>query len=319
MPGTEQDAMALDDTGPVGDPIEIPLARSEPAAAAPLPGTDEASAPPAPRGAGRRVELATVLAAAGLSAVLASGATYLLLSATLPPATPSADVAAAASGTPASAQTISATPARGGIVAIAARARDWVVTITTEGAQGFSPFSLPSSGVGSGLIVASDGLILTNDHVVDGAGSLTVELPDGRHVSGSVVATDASHDLALVHADATGLSAAALGDSSTIQVGELAIAIGSPLGTFTDTVTEGIISGLDRTIEVTNESSRTRTQLEGLIQTDAAINPGNSGGPLLDATGSVVAIITAQAGNAQGVGFAVPINEAKALIRSAGA
>jgi len=192
------------------------------------------------------------------------------------------------------------------------------VTITTEGVAGFSPFSVPSSGVVSGIIVSADGLILTNAHVVEGDGTLTVEFADGRTVPARVVSTDPTHDLAIVRADATGLPAATLGESSAIQVGQVAIAIGSPLGTFTDTVTQGIISGLDRTIDVSGATTRTRTKLTGLIQTDAAINPGNSGGPLLDASGAVIGVITAQAGNAQGVGFAIPIDAARALIAAAG-
>jgi S1-C subfamily serine protease len=108
--------------------------------------------------------------------------------------------------------------------------------------------------------------------------------------------------------------AATIGDSSKIQVGQTAIAIGSPLGTFTETVTQGIISGLGRTITVRDEQTGRPTRLDNLIQTDAAINPGNSGGPLLDATGAVVGVDTAVAGNAEGLGFAIPINAASDLI-----
>ncbi len=130
----------------------------------------------------------------------------------------------------------------------------------------------------------------------------------------TVVATDAAHDLALVKVNATGLTPVTLGDSSSVQVGQLAIAIGSPLGTFTDSVTQGIVSGTDRTITVGDRTTRNTENLTGLIQTDAAINPGNSGGPLLDVSGSVIGIITASASNSQGVGFAIPINQAKQLI-----
>ena len=132
-----------------------------------------------------------------------------------------------------------------------------------------------------------------------------------------VVVTDVAHDLAVIKVSATGLKAATLGDSGSVQVGQLAIAIGSPLGTFTDSVTQGIVSGLDRSITAGNQGSRTSEDLTGLIQTDAAINPGNSGGPLLDASGSVIGIITASASNAQDMGFAIPINQAKTLIASA--
>ena len=106
-----------------------------------------------------------------------------------------------------------------------------------------------------------------------------------------------------------------LGDSSALQVGQLAIAIGSPLGTFTDSVTQGIVSGLDRSITVGDSTAPTFTEnLTGLIQTDAAINPGNSGGPLLDASGSVIGIVTASLSSAQDIGFAIPINQAKQMI-----
>jgi S1-C subfamily serine protease len=116
---------------------------------------------------------------------------------------------------------------------------------------------------------------------------------------------------------ATGLKAAKLGDSSALQVGELAIAIGSPLGTFTDTVTSGIVSGLNRSVTVGEAGSQVTQDLTGLIQTDAAINPGNSGGPLLDASGAVIGLVTASSSSAQGIGFAIPINQAKQMIATA--
>ncbi len=265
--------------------------------------------------------LALVGSAAILSAALASGSTYALLTSTLGRPDAVATPAASAAASSAEGQAVSAKPSAatgGGIIDIAAKATSWVVTITSQGVGGFSPFSVPSSGVGSGIIVSAGGLILTNAHVVEGGGTLTVEFADGRKVSAQVVSSDPTHDLAIIRAKATGLSAATLGDSSAVQVGQLAIAIGSPLGTFTDTVTQGIVSGLDRTIDVSSDTTRRQTQLTGLIQTDAAINPGNSGGPLLDTSGAVIGIITAQAGNAQGVGFAIPIDAAKALITSAG-
>jgi serine protease Do len=191
-----------------------------------------------------------------------------------------------------------------------------VVTITSAGISGSTPYS-SGTGVGSGFIVNADGLILTNNHVVDGASSLTVTLSDSRELAATVVSTDPTHDLALIKVSATGLTAVTLGDSSTVQVGQLAIAIGSPLGTFTDSVTQGIVSGLDRSITVGDSATGAQEDLSGLIQTDAAINPGNSGGPLLDASGNVVGIITASASNAQDMGFAIGINQAKSMISSA--
>jgi S1-C subfamily serine protease len=165
--------------------------------------------------------------------------------------------------------------------------------------------------------VAAGGLILTNYHVVAGASSLMVTLDDTRQVAATLVSTDALHDLALIKVNVAGLTPVTLGDSGTVRVGQLAIAIGSPLGTFTDSVTQGIVSGIDRTVIVDDGAAQTQKNLTGLIQTDAAINPGNSGGPLLDANGSVIGVITASVGSAEGMGFAVPINQAKEMISTA--
>jgi S1-C subfamily serine protease len=202
---------------------------------------------------------------------------------------------------------------------VAADAAASVVTIATQDAGVYNPFTgnAGATASGSGFVVSADGLILTNNHVINGATTIGVTFQDGRELAGTVVATDAPHDLALVKVTATGLTPLALGDSGTLTVGEVAIAIGSPLGTFSDTITQGIVSGLGRTIDVGETGSRRTTHLSGLIQTDAAINPGNSGGPLLDASGRVIGIVTASAGNSQGVGFAVPIAAALPLIRGA--
>jgi len=143
---------------------------------------------------------------------------------------------------------------------------------------------------------------------------LTVNLKDGRSFDATVYGVDTLTDLAIVKVDATGLPTAPIGDSSSIQVGQQAIAIGSPLGQFTDSVTSGIISAIGRSIPVDQS-----TVLSNLIQTDTAINPGNSGGPLLDPTGSVIGINTAVAGGSQGIGFAIPINIARPLLAQASA
>jgi serine protease Do len=184
-------------------------------------------------------------------------------------------------------------------------------------ASRFSPFEIPTTGVGSGVILTSDGYILTNRHVVEDSRSLTVALSDGRELAATIVRISDQTDLALIKVDATGLSAARVGDATTLKVGQTAIAIGSPLGTYTETVTRGIVSGLDRDITVTDAASRTQERLTGLIQTDAAINPGNSGGPLLDASGAVIGINTAVATSAEGLGFAIPITAAADLIAAA--
>ena len=198
------------------------------------------------------------------------------------------------------------------IVRVADQVMPSVVTILTiDPATRGTP---SSEGAGSGFIVAADGLILTNNHVVAGASSVTVVLNDAQQLKATVVATDPARDLALVRVSATGLAPVTLGDSSTIKVGQLAIAIGSPLGKFTDSVTQGIISGADRSITVGDAAGQTSEDLTGLIQTDAAINPGSSGGPLLDAGGSVIGIVVASSSSAQDMGFAIPIDQAKALI-----
>ena len=173
------------------------------------------------------------------------------------------------------------------------------------------------SGVGTGIIIDEDGYILTNSHVVsDGtAETITVGLSDGRELSGKVLWNDKSIDLAIVKIEATGLTAAELGDSDEINIGSYAVAIGNPLGLdFERSVTAGVISGLNRTITVSD--GQTETTMDNLIQTDAAINSGNSGGPLLNAKGQVIGINSAKAQTGEGLGFAIPINTAIPIIES---
>ncbi|WP_246798105.1 S1C family serine protease [Alkalibacter rhizosphaerae] len=187
-----------------------------------------------------------------------------------------------------------------------------VVGITTvEVQQGFWQQPVEQTGVGSGVIVTKDGYILTNQHVVtDNPKSITVSLKDGRIVEGQKIWSDAALDLAVVKIDATNLPTANLGDSDKINVGELAVAIGNPLGlTFERTVTSGIISALNRSIMVGPSSIA-----EDLIQTDASINSGNSGGPLLNKRGEVIGINTYKIDTGEGMGFAIPINIAKPII-----
>jgi putative serine protease PepD len=259
-----------------------------------------------------------VVGTAVLSAVLASLTTFGLATSFQP-----APASTAGSPVPTSnAQAAASTPApavEGDLTAMVASATQSVVTITSQlgGNDRFSFFNIPATGVGSGIIVTADGLILTNNHVVEGAQSLKVTLADGTEVSATVVKTDPTHDLAVIRADKTGLTPAKLGDSDQIKVGQTAIAIGSPLGEFTETVTKGIVSALDRSITIQDEQTGRPVQMNGLIQTDAAINPGNSGGPLLNSAGEVVGVNSAVAGQAQGIGFAIPINAAKALIGQA--
>jgi S1-C subfamily serine protease len=159
------------------------------------------------------------------------------------------------------------------------------------------------------------GWILTNRHVVQRSTDITVELKDGREYDGRVYGIDTLTDLAIVKIDpddGEAFAAAAVGDSSELQVGQLVVAIGSPLGTYSNSVTSGIVSATGRTITVEDG-----TQLDNLIQTDAAINPGNSGGPLLDAAGNVIGVNTAVATDSNGIGFAIPINIARPIMQQA--
>jgi serine protease Do len=257
-----------------------------------------------------------VVAAAVLSAVLASGGTVLVLQ-----GTGALDrQGAGASSAPLANSTPNPVPIddSSAVVNAAAKVSPAVVRIIATGVStDVFGGTIPEQGVGSGVIYDPSGWILTNRHVVrtaDGtvAPELTVELSDGRELTGTVYGIDTLTDLAIVKIDATGLPAAPIGRSADIEVGQLAIAIGSPLGTFTSTVTTGIVSATGRTIDVD-----AGVRLTNLIQTDAAINPGNSGGPLLDATGSVIGINTAVARDSTGIGFAIPIDIARPIMAQA--
>lgn len=171
------------------------------------------------------------------------------------------------------------------------------------------PYEERLRGQGSGFIISSDGVVLTNAHVVDNADRVTVTLKDGRKVDGEVRGTDEVTDLAVVKVNVpSGLPIATLGDSDDVQVGDWAIAVGNPLG-LDNTVTLGIVSTLNRPSSLVGIPDK-RVEF---IQTDAAINPGNSGGPLLNAQGEVIGINTAIRANAMGIGFAIPINRAKEI------
>jgi S1-C subfamily serine protease len=167
---------------------------------------------------------------------------------------------------------------------------------------------VPREGAGSGVIISEDGYIITNNHVIDDATRVQVNLKDGRSFVGEVVGGDAATDTALLKVDVNSLPAAKLGNSDKLKVGQLALAIGNTLGLpGGHTVSLGVISALGRPLPGTDYI------YEGLIQTDTAINPGNSGGPLADINGNVIGINTAMIPFAQGVGFAIPIDTVKRI------
>lgn len=191
--------------------------------------------------------------------------------------------------------------------AIVNQTADTVVEITTETVSTGSFFQqYISTGAGSGVIISEDGFILTNNHVIDGANNIKVTLRDGTSYEAEIIGKDASLDIALIKVDAENLTAATFGDSDEIQVGDYAVVIGNPLGQLGGTVTDGIISALDRDVIIDNETM-------SLLQTNAAINPGNSGGGLFNSQGELVGIICAKASSSEteveGLGFAIPIND----------
>ena len=175
-------------------------------------------------------------------------------------------------------------------------------------------FERKQVGAGTGFIIRSDGLILTNKHVVnDPKAEYTVYLKDGRKYVAKVLAIHPRDDLAVIKINANNLPVIKLGDSDSIKLGQFAIVIGNVLGEFQNTVTFGVISGIDRNI-VASDNEGNITRLQHMIQTDAAINFGNSGGPVLNLRGEVIGIATAMASDAQNVGFAIPINRAKKML-----
>jgi S1-C subfamily serine protease len=263
-----------------------------------------ASTPPARRGA----SIGTVFLAAVLAAVLASTGTYAAIRASGGLDRPAATVISTSSGGTNVTQPVTIDE-QSATISAAAKVGPAVVRIVTAGTDPND--ATATSGIGSGVIFDANGWILTNHHVVADTTSLTVQLKDGRQFPGTIYGIDTLTDLAVVKVDAKGLPTAPLGDSSAIKVGELAIAIGSPLGTYSNSVTSGIVSATGRSIDTDTGS------INNLIQTDAAINPGNSGGPLVDAIGDVIGINTAVASNAQGIGFSIPINIAKPIMQQA--
>lgn len=166
------------------------------------------------------------------------------------------------------------------------------------------------SGAGSGVILTTDGYIVTNYHVVEGAQQITVTLHDDSTYTATVVGSDQQSDIALLKIDATGLTPAVLGDSDNVQVGEVVIAVGNPMGTLGGTVTDGIVSALNRDISVEGNEMT-------LMQTSAAISPGNSGGGLFNTNGELIGIVNAKYSDedAEGLGFAIPVNAMKTVVQ----
>ena len=183
-----------------------------------------------------------------------------------------------------------------------------VVAITTEqmsGSQTWFGGYYVQSGAGSGVIISQDGYILTCAHVVDGATSVKVQLQNGETYDASIVGSDATSDIAVIKIEATGLTPAVIGDSDALAVGETVVAVGNPLGTLSNTVTDGIISALNREVTVEDNDMT-------LLQTNASISPGNSGGGLFNANGELIGVVNAKSSysEAEGIGFAIPIDSA---------
>lgn len=206
------------------------------------------------------------------------------------------------------------------ISTVASKVAPSVVSIMTTGQTQTFFGTQTQQGAGTGIIISGDGYILTNKHVVDGSGNFKVITSDGTvHDSVKLIGTDPLNDLAFLKVDGvTDLTPAVLGDSSSVRIGENVVAIGNSLGQFQNTVTSGIISGTGRPITAGSEggNGQNSENLTDLIQTDAAINPGNSGGPLTNLSGQVIGINTAVAQDAQSIGFAIPINSSKGIIKT---
>ncbi|MGI6114410.1 MAG: S1C family serine protease, partial [Mahellales bacterium] len=200
------------------------------------------------------------------------------------------------------------------VIEIAQRVGPAVVGVTNKVTM-FNNFMENSieaeQGTGSGIVISEDGYIVTNNHVIEGATNIGVVLPGGKQVEAQLIGQDSRTDLAVLKVKAEGLTAAKLGDSDKIRPGELAVAIGNPLGhQLAGSVTVGVISAVGRTLQVDGKTLN-------LIQTDAAINPGNSGGALVNKKGEVIGINTLKqaAVGVEGIGFAIPINDAKPIIK----
>lgn len=205
------------------------------------------------------------------------------------------------------------------IAGVASEVGPSVVSVVTQTSTR-SPFGGVGTqeGAGTGVILSESGYVMTNKHVIDGSQTVSVVTSDGvTHSDVKVIGTDPLNDIAFLKINnATGLKPAELGDSSSLRIGQKVVAIGNALGQYQNSVTSGIVSGTGRTIVAGTEGNERATErLSDLIQTDAAINSGNSGGPLVNIAGQVVGINTALASDANGIGFAIPVNATKGLIK----
>ncbi|WP_063753506.1 S1C family serine protease [Kutzneria sp. 744] len=248
---------------------------------------------------------AVLVGAAVLAAVVGGGAGAWITTATASPSTVVSSVSGSTTGTTASNNTAT------NVSTVAANGLPVVVQIAN------------SQGLGSGVVISSDGLVLTNNHVIAGGGQFTVTFNDGSKHTATVVSTDPSTDLAVIKVQGvSGLKTAVFGDSSQVKVGDQVVAIGSPEG-LQGTVTSGVVSALNRNITAGeqdqtpySQSQSSSTSYKGMIQTDAPINPGNSGGALFNAQGQVIGINTAiysPSKGSIGIGFAIPSNSAKTI------
>lgn len=206
------------------------------------------------------------------------------------------------------------------IAGVASKVSPSVVSIVTEStSQNYFGYSTSQESAGTGIIISSDGYVMTNKHVVSSTTkSIQVVTADGTTYKGvSFVGSDPNNDVSFIKIkDVSNLTAVKLGDSSAMKVGQKVVAIGNALGEYQNTVTTGIISALGRPVTAGDETGTETEQLENLIQTDAAINSGNSGGPLVNLSGEVIGMNTAVASDAQGIGFAIPINDMKGMVKT---
>lgn len=254
---------------------------------------------------GNRTSLLTITASVLLSSVVGFGAGYIASN------QPAENVQPTLYASPVTVITSPAATINSmNVIDVAALSSNSVVEITTEVmVTGTFMQQAISNGAGSGVIITTDGYIVTNNHVIADATKISVRLKDGTSYNATLIGTDQKTDIALLKINATKLQAAVFGDSSTMKVGETVVAIGNPLGQLGGTVTDGIISALDREITIDNETMR-------LLQTNAAINPGNSGGGLFNLRGELIGIVNAKSSGTdiEGLGFAIPANVAKDVI-----